>query len=271
MFTGWTMLCDGDQRKTGEMWNQLDELSTPLQKKMCWFEAADACWKHCSCLKTKHVQNQMFMWRVFKNKDVWSKTKPLGGGGGLWCRDRWWWRTVQKKPSGFSPLTKFSELRRVGYEIFTCQLTPPPHFKENKNHFRELLLSFKDNSRHVQRGWAEACLWWSHQVWTRMENWRYNHKSIVYTKVAYNVWPHSTIHHTRGSLSDNKMSKRWRNLQENISLFLLGHRPPENKQNIKNHKNLGIQSKPVWHMWKNIWKEGKEHNVSKENEATGIK
>lgn len=33
-------------------------------------------------------------------------------------------------------------------------------------------------------------------------------------------------------------------------------------------QEAGVKRKPVWHTWRNILKEGKEKNVSKENEAT---
>lgn len=127
------------------------------------------------------------------------------------------WRTVQKKSHQISRLSANSPNRTERWEMFAWNLTPPPHHrkhiphtskktgKKKKKRTFQITLSFKDNSQHVQRGRALACLWKSHQIWYRIDNRTYNHKSIMHTKVAYNVWQHSTIHCTRGSLSDNEI------------------------------------------------------------------
>lgn len=172
------------------------------ERIMCWFEAASL--QLVKVLKSSKMTTSL--WRtVFKKMDVWSKTKPLAGGrkrsetrersvGGGLCR---------KKPSDL-----WAQILWSRWQIWHLHLTVPntEDFKENeKKKTVQVALSFKDNSQHVQRGRALACLWKGLQIWYRIDNRTYNHKSVKHTEVAYNVWQHSTIHCTRGSLSDNKI------------------------------------------------------------------
>lgn len=75
-----------------------------------------------------------------------------------------------------------------------------------KKHFRKLWILKTIVNMCKEQGlkpvWGKKK---SHQIWRRIENWTYNHKSIMHTKAGYNVWQHNTIHCTRGSLSDNEI------------------------------------------------------------------
>lgn len=101
-----------------------------------------------------------------------------------------------------------------GWETFAWNLTPPSHHLKKKKNTSKKVRGGKKQTKKLldnkvnmckEAGPYLACEWKSHQIWKRIDNRTYNHKSIMHTRVAYNVWQHSTVHCTRGSLSDNEI------------------------------------------------------------------
>lgn len=96
----------------------------------------------------------------------------------------------------------------------------------------------------------------------------YNHKSIMHTKVAYNVWQHSTLHCTRGSLSDNKIQNIVdKYTVEYITVLTQAQSSLNHGKSLKTMRS-GIKAN---RFGTNIGKYSEirqENDMSKENEAT---
>lgn len=83
---GWISDKDwSDVESTGWALNSTLEDNVPVWSCWCLLETLQL-FKDKTCSKSDVFMIQ-YWWRVFKNKDVWSKTKPLGGGGGLRCSE----------------------------------------------------------------------------------------------------------------------------------------------------------------------------------------
>lgn len=72
----------------------------------------------------------------------------------------------------------------------------------------------------------------------------------MHTKVAYNVWQHSTLHCTRGSLSDNKIQNIVDKYTVEYITVLTQAQSSLNHEEFKNNE-ISDKSKQVWHKhWK---------------------
>lgn len=143
---------------------------------MCWFEAGSVCWKHVHFSYFKDTEFKMFtitnldkqclkIWMFEAKQSHWKE----GGNAVRWQHSGGSWvsvedcaeRPIRSHASHQILWITHRVVRGLHPKSDTCTpplITPLWLQRKWKKKFR-LTLSFKDNSQHVQRGRALACLW----------------------------------------------------------------------------------------------------------------